>query len=216
MSSGEMVDKPNMGQLVCHPSRKTPSIRSAKKSPCRVRRMGFSLMTTHPLGISQGSRRITVRRSFSRITRSVSAFGEKAGPARLRGRGDRKFSLVSKVVAFSDSPCCRITRICSMNACWSCFTCVMDSSEAISHCTPTRKGCSFSKTRPTANMLRKVLPSRFRLVWQQLVLPMFDKPINLHMRIMDRRFRRPDREMRQPGTSFKRNLQFCPKISSLL
>jgi hypothetical protein len=28
-------------------------------------------------------------------------------------------------------------------------------------------------------MLRKVLPSRFRLVWQQLVLPMFDKPINL-------------------------------------
>ena len=108
----------------------------------------------------------------------------------------------------------------------SCFTCVMDSSEAISHCltpgacalqtsallvgetrlspknhlkkmslgiiipghlgcrdvpsfTPTRKGCSFSKTRPTANMLRKVLPSRFRLVWQQLVLPMFDKPINL-------------------------------------
>ena len=29
----------------------------------------------------------------------------------------------------------------------------------------------------------------------------------LHMRIIDRRFRRPEREMRQPGTSFNRNLE---------
>ena len=42
----------------------------------------------HPLGISQGSRRITVRRSFNKITRSVKAAGEKAGPAKLRWRGD--------------------------------------------------------------------------------------------------------------------------------
>ena len=36
--------------------------------------------------------------------------------------------------------------------------------------------CCPSKVR---NMLRKVLPSRFLLVWQQLVLPMFERPINL-------------------------------------
>ena len=161
ISSGEIVVRPSTGQLLYQPSCRTPSMRRAKKSPCRVRRIGRSLMTTHPLGISHGSRLITVLRSFNRMTLSVKALGENAGPAKLRGLGGRKFSFVSMAAALSDKPCWRITRICSINACWSCFTWAIDSSLPISHWTPTRKGCWFRRTRPTANMFRKVFPWLF-------------------------------------------------------
>ena len=178
------------------------------KTPKTNRFPNPKISAAHPLGISQGSRRMTVRRSFSRITRSVSAAGEKAGPGpRLRARGDlkifgvrnfgspknrfismftdvinqnlvdvkyklckqitrnrrkaknlswnshvvwlfplstsnpewrahlcsaicglrsRKFCLVSRLAAFLDKPCCRITRICSMKACWSCVLFLWD------------------------------------------------------------------------------------------
>ena len=64
------------------------SIKILKSIPKSAAKTWKDCQATHPLGISQGSRLITVRRSFNKITRSVKAAGEKAGPAKLRGRGD--------------------------------------------------------------------------------------------------------------------------------